>query len=153
MPIDLHHGNWFGLVFVDLGTHPASHVDRLAAMKRTMDRIKGTKEAIAALAILMTLGRVPKLVDRAAAAIFGRKASVVVTNVPGPRTPLVIAGSPLRDLFFWVPHPAGLACGASVISYAGNVRVGIRTDESVLAEPARLARYFAAELAVWPTTN
>jgi hypothetical protein len=47
---------------------------------------------------------------------------------------------------FWVPHPCGLAVGASILSYAGTVRVGLRTDTAVVPDPETLARYFEDDL-------
>lgn len=148
-PIDQEHGNWFGLVFLDMPCEVAPPDARLVELKRGMDRIKHSKEAIVALGILAALGRSPKVVDHIAEEIFAKKATVVVTNVPGPREPLDLAGSRIRDMWFWAPHPCGLGSGASILSYAGHVRVGIRADAGVVPDPETVARHFAEELASW----
>lgn len=77
--------------------------------------------------------------------VFGLKTSLVVTNVPGPREPLFIEGKRLRDVMFWVPHPARLGLGLSVLSYAGKVIVGVRADEAVTKTPGRLVELFEEE--------
>jgi len=146
---DESHGNWFGLVFPELPLDIASADERLSAVEAEMQRIKESKEAVVALGILAALGRSPNVIDHIAQEIFARKATLVVTNVPGPRTKLRLAGRTVNDLWFWVPHPCGLAVGASIISYAGNVRVGIRTDAGVVPDPERIAALFAEELAAW----
>lgn len=148
-PIDHERGNWFGLVFLGLPVELDTADARLTALKREMDRIKDTKEAVVALGILATLGRSPLVIDHIIEEIFSRKATVVVTNVPGPREHLQLAGVRMRDMWFWSPHPAGLGSGANIISYAGHVRVGIRGDVAVLPDPARLARYYSEEIARW----
>jgi diacylglycerol O-acyltransferase / wax synthase len=148
-PIDQEHGNWFGLVFLELPVEVAPPDARLMELKREMDRIKHSKEAVVALGILAVLGRSPVVIDQIAEEVFARKATVVVTNVPGPREPLVLAGSPLRDMWFWAPHPCGLGSGASILSYAGKVRVGIRSDAAIVPDPEVLARHFHAELTSW----
>ncbi len=150
-PIDHEHGNWFGLVFLDLPVDLESAEARLAALKRSMDTIKQTKEAVVALGILAVLGRTPHVVEHITAEIFSRKATVVATNVPGPRAPVVLAGSRISDMWFWAPHPCGLATGASILSYAGRVRVGIRSDAGVVPDPERIARLFSDELSAWET--
>lgn len=147
--IDQDHGNWFGLVFLDLPVEVGPPDARLMELKREMDRIKTTKEAVVALGILATLGRSPIVVDHIAEEVFARKATVVVTNVPGPREPLDLAGARIRDMWFWAPHPCGLGSGASILSYAGSVRVGIRGDAAIVPDPETLARHFAEEIAAW----
>jgi diacylglycerol O-acyltransferase len=77
--------------------------------------------------------------------VFGLKASLVVTNVPGPREHLSIGGTRLRDVCFWVPHPARLGLGISILSYAGKVIVGVRADEAVTKNPDRLVELFEEE--------
>ena len=72
--------------------------------------------------------------------VFGRKASLVVTNLTGPRERLYIDGKRLQDVMFWVPHPARLGVGLSILSYAGKVIVGVRFDEAVTKNPGRFVR-------------
>lgn len=145
-PIDLEHGNWFGLTFVDLPVHSANPNERAAQLKATLDRIKASQEAIVSLGVLGAMGRAPEAVEHVLEGLFARKGSLVVTNVPGPRTRLRIAGAPLEDMMFWAPHSGGLALGVSILSYAGNLRVGVRSDAAVIRDPSALARHFELEL-------
>ena len=62
-----------------------------------------------------------------------------------PREPLFIDGKRLRDVIFWVPHPAKLGLGLSILSYAGKVIVGVRVDEAVTKNPRRLVELFEEE--------
>lgn len=145
--IDWTKGNWFGLVFLDLPVHAETERERLDEVHRAMETIKHGQEAAVTLGILNVMGRVPIVVDRIIESIFAHKASVVVTNVPGPPAPLRIAGAPIRDIVFWVPHPCGLGLGISILSYAGGVRVGLRADVAVVPDPELLARFFAEDVA------
>jgi diacylglycerol O-acyltransferase len=43
---------------------------------------------------------------------------------------------------FWVPHPASLGLGVSILTYAGEVVIGVRADSAVMPEPAVLVRLF-----------
>jgi hypothetical protein len=79
--------------------------------------------------------------------IFAAKVSAVMTNVPGPREPLYLAGSQIKDLMFWVPSPGGISMGISILSYAGNVMVGVATDAGLVPDPEAIVEGFHAELA------
>jgi WS/DGAT/MGAT family acyltransferase len=149
-PLDEEHGNRFGLVFADLPVGVADREARLAQVKRTMNRIKASEEPIVSLAVLNVLGRSPAVVEHVFQEVFARKGSIVVTNVPGPRAAVSLAGRRIRDMMFWAPHPAGLSCGASILSYAGTVRVGVRSDVGAVADPELIARHFDDELLDWP---
>ncbi|UJR84648.1 WS/DGAT domain-containing protein [Sandaracinus amylolyticus] len=144
-PIDLEHGNWFGLVYVDLPIDVMDHDQRDRALRVTIARAKRSLDALVSLGVLEVMGRVPLRVARLLEEIFVRKASLVVTNVPGPRERISIAGAPLREIVFWVPHPR-LSLGVSLVSYAGQVHVGVRADSAVVPQPERLVALFEGEL-------
>jgi diacylglycerol O-acyltransferase / wax synthase len=148
VPVDEEHGNYFGLIFVELPVDAPDRDARATALKREMDRIKSSKEAVVSLGIMSVLGRSPAAIDQVASELFARRGTVVITNVPGPRERLMIGGHAIKDMFFWVPHP-NLACGFSVSSYAGALRVGVRTDTAIVPEPEKLAAYFTREMAGW----
>lgn len=56
-----------------------------------------------------------------------------------------IDGKQLNDVMFWVPHPAKLGLGLSILGYAGKVIVGVRIDEGVSKNPGRLVELFEEE--------
>ena len=97
-------------------------------------------------AVLAAIGHLPEAADRLLTGFFTRKASLVVTNVPGPRTRLHLAGHEIDRIMFNVPHPATLGLGVSILSYAGEVRIGVRADVAVLPDPAVLVRAFSREV-------
>jgi len=138
-------GNRFGLIFLDLPIHGKSIDARFHGLKERMDALKGTPEAFVAFGILNALGHTSTTIEHIVNEVFGRKASLVVTNVPGPREPLYIDGKRLRDMMFWVPHPARLGVGLSILSYSGKVIVGVRVDEAVSKNPDRLVELFEEE--------
>lgn len=151
--IDQHSGNWFGLVFVDLPLAAAAPESRLQELKRSVDRIKHSEEPLASLVVLTLLGRVPQLVESAFKLLFARKGTIVVSNVIGPRHAFQMLGKRVREMMFWVPHPSGLSCGISMLSYDGAVRVGVRSDDALVPDPERLTQLFERELAAWEAAN
>lgn len=46
---------------------------------------------------------------------------------------------------FWVPRPAKLGLGLSILSYAGKVILGVRVDEAVTKNPGRRVELFEEE--------
>ncbi len=120
---------------------------RLAVLKRRMDKIKDTPEAMVAYGIVNAIGASPVMVEKAMMAFFAAKISAVMTNVPGPSEQLYFVGVPLSGLMFWVPTPAQLGLGISIISYAGKVLVGFATDASLAPNPKEIVAGFEAEVA------
>lgn len=148
-PLELRRGNFFGVAFPELPIDAPDAETRLVRVKNEMDRLKRSKEPVVALAILNAIGRSPPRIGRMVDRLFSRKASAVISNVPGPREPLTLAGQRIGQIVFWVAHPASLACGLSVLSYAGSLCVGVRTDAAVIDHPEQIARHFDEELAAW----
>jgi diacylglycerol O-acyltransferase / wax synthase len=128
-------GNKFGLVFLELPVGVADPVERMEALKAHMDSLKESPEPLAIYALLNVVGMGPVELENLLVTIFGTKATGVMTNVPGPRRQLYLAGSPLRDVMFWVPQSGRLGLGVSIISYNGQVLVGIATDAGLIPDP------------------
>ena len=45
----------------------------------------------------------------------------------------------MSGFMFWVPQSARLGMGISILSYRGEVRIGVVTDVGLVPEPAALA--------------
>lgn len=144
-PIEL--GNKFGLVFLSLPIGISDQIERLEALKRHMDELKRSPEAMALYALLNTVGMAPTEIEDVLLNIFGTKATGVMTNVPGPRRQLYLAGSPLREIMFWVPQSGRLGLGVSILSYNGNVLLGIATDAGLVPDPELIVEGFHREFA------
>jgi diacylglycerol O-acyltransferase / wax synthase len=142
----LELGNSFGLVFVSLPISIADPFRRLTELKLRMDEIKASSEAIVSFGVLTALGIVPRQLHPPAIEFFGSKASVVMTNVPGPREPLYLAGKQIAEFMFWVPMSGHLGLGVSILSYAGDVMVGVAADAGLVPDPGRIVAAFEREL-------
>ena len=146
-PLDEAHrlGNAFGLVFLTLPIGIADPVKRLRAIKQEMDELKRSPEALVAFAVLNVMGMTPVEVERLGLRFFGSKATAVLTNVPGPREPLYLAGQKLGQVMFWVPQSGHLGLGISILSYAGGVMLGVATDEGLVPDPEKVVAQFEKE--------
>jgi len=139
-------GNRFGLVFLALPVGIEDRLDRLYELKARMDAIKGSTEAVVTYAVLNALGTASAAVECQAVRFFGSKATAVMTNVPGPRQELYLAGKALRSMMFWVPQSAHLGLGVSVLSYAGQVRLGVVSDVGLVPDPQGIIEAFQDEM-------
>jgi diacylglycerol O-acyltransferase len=57
-----------------------------------------------------------------------RMANAYVANVPGPATPLYLAGAPLLEVFPVVPLLGNLTLGVGALSYAGQFNITVVAD-------------------------
>jgi hypothetical protein len=51
----------------------------------------------------------------------------------------------VRELMFWVPQSGRLGLGVSILSYAGQVRLGVATDVGLVPDPEAIIGAFEAE--------
>jgi diacylglycerol O-acyltransferase len=138
-------GNQFGLVILSLPVGLREPIRRLSVLKERMDQIKDTPEALVAFGLLGGMGVSPTQIEDVLLKFFAAKVSAVMTNVPGPRAPIYLASVPMKRIMFWVPTPGNLSLGVSIISYAGEVMVGIATDAGLAPNPDRIIDAFNDE--------
>ena len=142
IPVDLRPqdeeiqlGNRFALVFAALPLNISDPVDRLKEVQKRMNTIKASQDAVASFAILNLLGTVPNKLEEWGLRFFGAKGTAVVSNVPGPRRQLSMANNPLKHVMFWVPQAYSVSMGISLLSYAGQILLGVTTDTSLIQDP------------------
>ncbi|HEX7183941.1 MAG TPA: wax ester/triacylglycerol synthase family O-acyltransferase [Thermoanaerobaculia bacterium] len=140
-------GNRFGLIFLSLPVGIADARERLAELARRARSLKRSLEPVVVYAILSTLGWVPHVLQKLVVTIFATKATAVMTNVPGPKEVLYLAGQPIQDIFFWVPQAGRVGLGVAICSYAGRVRIGVGTDAGLVPDPEAVVAGFQAEFA------
>jgi WS/DGAT/MGAT family acyltransferase len=140
-------GNHFGLVVLSLPLGIRHPVERVMEVKKRMDDLKSSPEAVVGYALLEAMGMTPTEIEGLAVEFFASKSTLVLTNVPGPREKLYLAGSQVERIMFWVPQSGRLGMGISIFSYAGAVSVGIMTDHGLVPDPAAVARYIEEDFA------
>jgi diacylglycerol O-acyltransferase / wax synthase len=138
-------GNRFGLIFVDMPLGVRNPLRRLYAMHSTLSALKGSMQPPMTLAVLGLLGLLPASVQAPAIELFSRKGTAVVSNVPGPTTPLHLCGQRISEMYFWVPQSGSMGIGVSVLTYAGRVHVGMIADRNLVPDPQRVVDLFAPE--------
>jgi WS/DGAT/MGAT family acyltransferase len=138
-------GNRFGLVPLVLPIGIANPIDRLAAVRARMNELKGGYQPLLAFALLSVAGVLIKPVQHALLGLFAKKATAVMTNVPGPAVPLKICGRTLKQVMFWVPASGDIGMGVSILSYGGGVQFGLITDAQMCPDPDEIVKRFRPE--------
>ncbi len=153
VPVDLRPperigqlGNEFGLVLLDLAVTKARADQRVALTKARMDALKRSPEPLATKALLSLLGRGPKLLEDVSNDLFGRKASLVMSNVVGPGEVLYLAGVPIDRILPWAPHPGKqLGMAVSILSYNGMASLTVICDAHLVPDPEAITNEFNRE--------
>jgi WS/DGAT/MGAT family acyltransferase len=140
-------GNRFGLVFAALPIGEPHPIKRLLAVHQDMQALKQSPEPQVAYWLLSALGALPALVEAQAVDLLTRKASLVVSNVPGPHAPLHLGGARIDSQHFWVPQAGRIGVGASLLTYDGQVHFGVIADRERMPEPRHATALFTREFA------
>ena len=138
-------GNRFGLAPLVLPIGIRNPVERTYAVHQRMNELKGSYQPLLAFAVLAMSGLFIKPVQDAVLGMFAKKATAVMTNVPGPAVRLKFCGSTLRQTMFWVPASGDIGVGVSILSYGGGVQFGLITDAALCPEPQAIIERFQPE--------
>lgn len=142
LPRDL--GNRFGLVLLDLPVSEGDAVRRVKGATTRMGAIKRSREGVVSYAILGAMGHTPQAVESRIVDLFSSKATMVLTNVPGPRAPVYLAGTRVGGVLVWAPCSGAVGMSVSIFSYDGEVVVGFMVNGRLIDDPRALVGAFEA---------
>src|SRR6185503_11000914 len=105
-------------------------VERLRAVRRTMDGLKESKQAVGAEVLSnMQNFAPPTVLAQASRLNFStRLFNLIVTNVPGPQFPLYVRGRALEAVFPIAFLPKDHALAIAMMSYNGQMNFGLLGD-------------------------
>ena len=138
-------GNRFGLVFLDLPIGLRDPLARVGEVAANMAGLKSSYQPMLTLGMMATLGVLGDQAERLTVDLLSSKATLVASNVPGPRKQVFIAGSRISQLMFWVPQSGRIGLGISILSYNGQVQFGLIADRKRVPDPRSIASRFAGE--------
>jgi hypothetical protein len=156
IPVSLHHrdeaadqlGNRDSFLNVDLPLaepDPLARVDAISAQTRERKSHHDAEELYDLFHALARFKRLDRAVERLATG--PREFSLSISNVPGPRTAVSVAGRTVERLCS-VAEPADRhALRVAAISCAGNVGIGLCTDPQALPGVGDLATAIDASFA------
>lgn len=138
-------GNVFGLVLLTLPIGIENPLERLLELKKRMNELKTSYQAILTLGLLGVMGLGPRVMQASAMKILSKKATMVMTNVPGPSHPLYFGGARISEMMFWVPQSGSVGMGVSILSYNNRVHFGLITDQKLVKDPEAIISRFGSE--------
>ncbi|HEY5188258.1 MAG TPA: wax ester/triacylglycerol synthase family O-acyltransferase [Solirubrobacteraceae bacterium] len=147
-PLPRTLGNKFGLVFLPLPVGTSGSYRRLIAVHRRMHEIKNGRDGAVSYGVLSLTGLTPEPVERRIVDMFSAKGTAVMTNVPGPREPVYLAGTPVRTVLVWAPTSGHIGMSVSIFSYRGEVTVGLMVDAALVPDPDQIVSGLERELEV-----
>ncbi|MEO1063302.1 MAG: WS/DGAT domain-containing protein [Actinomycetota bacterium] len=131
-------GNHFVVVMLSmpLGIRkPAALIDEIH--ERTT-RLKRSVEPMVAFGVQRLVAEAPSSVARQVTDFFAGKTIGQLTNVPGPRVAMTMAGAPVRSILGWVPTSGDQPLGVCLFSYDGTLSVGVSSDARMVPDPLHL---------------
>lgn len=145
-PVPRQLGNKFGLVFVPLPVGVSGSYRRLVEVRRRMEEVKRSRDGPISYALLSTTGLTPEPIERRVIGLFSGKGTAVLTNVPGPRELVYLAGTAVRTVLVWAPTSGHIGMSISIFSYRGEVTIGLMVDAAVTPDPDRIVTQLDPEL-------
>jgi diacylglycerol O-acyltransferase len=159
VPVSLHGeeggsadggGNNIGVVMCNLGTHLPDAGERLAAVHRSMEQGKDALRAMTPTQILaMSALGISPLAVWPLLRLTGTVRppfNLVISNVPGPRTPLYWNGARLDGLYPLSIPLEGQALNITCTSYSDEIAFGLTGCRRTVPHLQRLLGYLGAEL-------
>ncbi len=146
-PLPAKLGNKFGLVFLPLPVGTSGSYRRLLEVHERMQQIKNGRDAPVSYGLLSVTGLTPEPLERRIIDLFTAKGTAVMTNVPGPREPVYVAGTPVRSVLVWAPTSGHIGMSVSIFSYRDEVTVGLMVDAALIPDPDRFVAQLEHELA------
>lgn len=132
-------GNRFGLVGLELPVHLDDPLQRLHAVLDGMTSLKRGLQGQLALTLVRLGGCLPARLQSVLLGIFSRRCTVIVTNVIGPAEARSIGGVRMDELMLCVPQGMSVGVGVSIVSYNGELRIGLLVDEQLMPDAATAA--------------
>jgi diacylglycerol O-acyltransferase len=140
-------GNHFAIVALRMPLGIDDVRDRLGAVHEAMERIKSSDEALLTYTIQRAISQAPTPVATGLTNFFANKAVGVLTNVPGPRQPMTLAGTEVAGVLGWAPCSGDQPMTICMFSYNGTVYVGFGADVGLVPDGDRLGEHFGEEFA------
>lgn len=129
-------GNEVEAFVVDLPTGEPDPVVRLTRISFEMAQYSASGHMVGAQTLVALTGFAPPTLHAMGARVAGdlsrRVANVVITNVPGPQTPLYVAGAELLGAYPVLPLVKGMALTIGLTSYNGGVFFGLNADRDAM---------------------
>ena len=134
-------GNRIAVMRGPLPVYIKDPVARLRFVKKSMDGLKESKQAVGAevLAGVQQLAPPTVLAQASRINFSTRLFNLIVTNVPGPQFPLYVLGQRLLNLYPIAFLPQNHSLAIAIMSYDGELNFGLLADYDALPDVEEIA--------------
>jgi diacylglycerol O-acyltransferase / wax synthase len=139
-------GNHFVVVMLAMPLGIRDHRALVREVHGRTSRLKFSAEPLVAFGFQRVIAESPTAVARRVTDFFSGKTIGLLSNVPGPRAAMSMAGAPVRSILGWVPTSGDQPLGICLFSYVGTVNVGVATDARMIPDPLHLAELIEGHL-------
>jgi diacylglycerol O-acyltransferase / wax synthase len=146
-------GNRIVVMRGPLPVYMSDPLQRLDFVKRSMDGLKESKQALGAEVIANVQNFAPPTILAQASRLnfSTRLFNLIVTNVPGPQFPLYVLGRKMLEAYPVAFLPQHHALAIAIMSYNGQMNFGLLGDLDALPDIDLFGESIAAELAALVT--
>ncbi|HEX6239490.1 MAG TPA: WS/DGAT domain-containing protein [Polyangiales bacterium] len=146
-------GNHFASAFVDLPLDEPDPWRRIARMAEQTEKLHDPSRARAARSLIGLAGWLSPPLMRRTLDHFSRRASLVLSNVPGPSQPVRLLGHAVRSIVVFAPASGSMGLSFTLFGYAGELRLSVEVDRALPLLPAALVEDFQAALQALSTSS
>jgi diacylglycerol O-acyltransferase / wax synthase len=129
-------GNRITIMVGRLPVYAEDPLERLEIVRESMAHLKESKQAVGAQSIARAQDFAPPTIFAQASRLnfSPRLYNLLVTNVPGPQFPLYLLGKELREFIPIAFLAQDQALAVAIISYNGNVVIGLMGDYDAMPD-------------------
>lgn len=146
-------GNKFVVVMMPMPLGIRDPKRLIAQIHENSTRLKHSAQPAVAFGFLRIMAESPLFLARTITDFFADKTVGQLSNVPGPRIALTLAGAPVRSMLGWVPTSADQPLGICLFSYNDTLNVGVVSDSRMIPDPLHLAELVEGHLAALAATG
>lgn len=144
-------GNHVTGLLAELPVGIAQPRERLAAVRRQMNHLKASGQAVGVESALSAADFVPAALMSLGAHVYAvtgqRVVNTVTTNIPGPPYPLHLLGRRMLELFPYIPVAESVRISIGIVSYDGHLTIGVTGDYDAVPDLDVLCAQIEASLA------
>ncbi len=144
LPRDL--GNRFGLVNVLLPVGIEDQVEQVNSIKAQVDEIKASQLPIVSFGLVSVAAITTPEVERLLHKVTQEQSTGVVTNVPGPRVPLTLAGANVIGAWGMGGVGGNMNIAVGIFSQNGQVNFAVSSDVAITPDPERILDHLQTSL-------
>lgn len=139
-------GNHFALVNFRMPLAIDDPAERVREIHRRTMRIKNSQETLITFGVQRAIAQSPQAMSVALTNLFANLTVGVLTNVPGPRGPVALAGTPVDAILGWAPSSGDQPMTICIYSYAGQVYLSLGVDATLIPDADRMTDLLEEEV-------